>query len=105
MCLSATSGVGVYVVPCLSEGDRQQVLADQQWSMTGKGQLRTRNGVCIGLDGLAAVAQVECGSAREAVWSFGGKRLLKMPLLAASKAGRLYKNANLCAGSGQTGQC
>jgi hypothetical protein len=67
MCLSGSEAEGVRVVGCMVGAQ------EQQWQLTASRQLRSVTGVCMGLGAMEEVAAVQCGSASEAVWSFGGK--------------------------------
>lgn len=72
LCLSGSAseeGVAVAVaVAACAAGSKEQ-----QWQLSAARHLRSAGGVCLGLGASGEVAAVACGSATEAVWSFGGK--------------------------------
>ncbi|WIA15994.1 hypothetical protein OEZ85_012731 [Tetradesmus obliquus] len=71
LCLSGSAseeGVAVAVaVAACAAGAKEQ-----QWQLSAARHLRSAGGVCLGLGASGEVAAVACGSAAEAVWSFGG---------------------------------
>jgi hypothetical protein len=75
LCLSGPGreviGARVPVLAC------QHGAKEQQWQLTAARQLRSASGSCMGLSatGDGEVVTVACGSANEAVWSFGGEPL------------------------------
>jgi hypothetical protein len=74
LCLSGPGreviGARVPVLAC------QTRAKEQEWQLTAGRQLRSASGSCMGLSatGDGEVVTVPCGSASEAVWSFGGER-------------------------------
>lgn len=67
LCLSGSQEAGATVAACLVGA------SERQWQLTPSRQLRSASGVCVGLRAAGDLAAVACGSANEAVWSFGGE--------------------------------